>query len=159
MTQLFQRLLFVLQDKTLRLQLTRFILTGFSGLFTDMFVYRLLVALHVHVTPAKALGCVSGTVLVYFINRAWTFSGQPSSWSQMVRFSLLYGTSLFINTGLNTLGLHLLPHPWQVSFVFAAGVTTVINFLGSKFLVFRPTHSAIEEAASVAVEATPVELA
>lgn len=157
MTLLFQRLLFLLQDKALRRQVTRFVFAGFTGLFTDMFVYRLMVALSLHVMPAKALGCVAGTTVVYFINRAWTFSGHQRSWPQMVRFSMLYGTSLFINTSLNTLGLQLLPEPWQVSFVFATGVTTVINFLGSKFLVFRP--SAHEEPSSVAVDSSTAELA
>jgi putative flippase GtrA len=90
-------------------------------------------------------------VLVFFINRSWTFSSQQTSFSQFVRFSMLYGTSITVNTTLNTLGLQLLPEPWHVSFVLATGVSTVMNFLGSKFLVFKPVSadvSAQEEASA-----------
>lgn len=131
----------LLENKNLRNQMIKFVVTGFCGLFTDVSVYRLLVKMAVHVTPAKAMGCLAGTVVVFFINRAWTFSARNGSAAQVLRFGLLYGTTIMLNTTLNTIGLKLLPHPWQVSFVFATGVTTVINFLGSKFVVFRP-HSA-----------------
>jgi putative flippase GtrA len=138
MSLLISRLLYLAQDKTLRNQIARFVVAGFMGLFTDLAVYRGLVALEMHVTPAKALGCISGTVLVFFVNRAWTFASQQTSLTQFVRFSMLYATSITVNTTLNTFGLQILPEPWQVSFIFAAGVSTVMNFLGSKFLVFKP---------------------
>jgi putative flippase GtrA len=151
MSLLVSRVLYLARDKTLRHQIVRFVVAGFMGLFTDLAVYRGLVGLDVHVTPAKALGCVAGTVLVFFINRSWTFSSQQTSFSQFVRFSMLYGTSITVNTTLNTLGLQLLPEPWHVSFVLATGVSTVMNFLGSKFLVFKPVSadvSAQEEASA-----------
>ncbi|MBM3381663.1 MAG: GtrA family protein [Betaproteobacteria bacterium] len=145
MSLFFSRLLHLMHDKTLRHQIARFVVAGFTGLFTDLSVYRGLVALGAHVTPAKALGCVAGTIVVFFINRSWTFSSQRASLSQFVRFSMLYGASITVNTTLNTLGLHLLPEPWQVSFVFATGVSTVMNFLGSKFLVFKPAAAVAEQ--------------
>lgn len=146
MSLVVSRLLYVLNDKALRHQIFRFVVTGFLGLFTDVSVYRTLVALNAHVTPAKAFGCVMGTVVVFFINRSWTFSSRQASMSQVLRFVALYGTSITINTTLNTFGLSLLPDPWQVAFVFATGVSTVINFLGSKFIVFRPVTSPEVEA-------------
>lgn len=150
MSSITARLLYLLNDKALRNQIFRFVIAGFLGLFTDMSVYRMLVSLDVHITPAKALGCVAGTVVVFFINRAWTFSSQQASLSQFLRFAALYGTSISINTAVNTLVLSLLPDPWQVAFVLATGLSTVINFLGSKFLVFKPAAATVE-----APEATP----
>ncbi|MFZ9521480.1 MAG: GtrA family protein [Silvanigrellaceae bacterium] len=135
----------LLENKNLRNQMMKFVVTGFCGLFTDVSIYRLLVKLGIHVTPAKALGCLAGTVVVFFINRAWTFSARHGSATQVLRFGLLYGTTIMLNTTLNTIGLKLLPHPWQVAFVFATGITTVINFLGSKFVVFRPSSVAFIE--------------
>lgn len=132
------RLLYLLNDKALRHQIFRFVVAGMLGLISDISVYRTLVSLELHVTPSKALGCVTGTIVVFFINRSWTFSSRQTTFAQFFRFAALYSTSIFINTTLNTLGLSLLSEPWQVAFVFATGVSTVINFLGSKFLVFKP---------------------
>ncbi|MEN9826240.1 MAG: hypothetical protein RI953_1985 [Pseudomonadota bacterium] len=137
----------LLENKNLRNQMMKFVVTGFCGLFTDVSIYRLLVKTGIHVTPAKALGCLAGTVVVFFINRAWTFSARNGSAAQIFRFGLLYGTTIMLNTTLNTIGLKLLPHPWQLSFVFATGVTTVINFLGSKFVVFKPRSAVFIETA------------
>lgn len=132
------RVMLLLENRNLRQQLVKFVITGFCGLFTDVSVYRLMVRLGMHVTPAKALGCVCGTIVVFFINRAWTFATPHRTTAQIIRFAMLYGTTILLNTSLNTLGLKILPEPWQVAFVFATGVTTMINFLGSKFVVFRP---------------------
>lgn len=131
------RIMLLLENKNLRYQVLKFTVTGFCGLFADMSMYRMLVKAGLHVSPAKALGCVCGTIVVFFINRAWTFSSPQRSSAQVFRFALLYGTTITLNTTLNTLGLKLVPHPWQLAFVFATAVTTLINFLGLKFLVFR----------------------
>lgn len=132
------RVMLLLENRNLRNQLMKFVVTGFCGLFSDVSVYRMMVKIGAHVTPAKALGCCMGTVVVFFINRAWTFSVQQRSSAQVIRFAALYGTTITLNTTLNTLLLKLVPHPWQLAFVCATAVTTVINFLGSKFIVFKP---------------------
>lgn len=132
------RVMLLLENKNLRQQLVKFVITGFCGLFTDVAFYRLMVKVGLHVTPAKAIGCICGTIVVFFINRAWTFASPHRSSTQIVRFALLYATTITLNTTLNTIGLRILPHPWQVAFVFAAAVTTMINFVGSKFVVFKP---------------------
>lgn len=134
------RVMWLLENRNLRNQLFKFVLTGFCGVFTDVGIYRLMVKLGAHVMPAKALGCITGTIVVFFINRAWTFSTQHKSTGQVMRFVALYSVTLMLNTTLNAIGLKLIPHPWQIAFVFAAAVTTLINFLGSKFVVFKPQN-------------------
>jgi putative flippase GtrA len=134
------RLAHILNDTALRNQVLRFIVTGFVGLFTDVLTYRALVNLSVHVTPAKALGCVAGTVVVFFINRAWTFSSQKKNLTQFVRFSALYATSISINTVINTAVLGVIAQPWLVAFFAATSVSTIMNFVGLKFFVFSESQ-------------------
>lgn len=144
------RIMLLLENKNLRNQMLKFIVTGFCGLFSDVAVYRLLVQLGIHVTPAKALGCVTGTVVVFFINRAWTFSTTQRSMAQIFRFALLYGSTIVLNTTLNTLALRVVPNPWQVAFVFATAITTMINFVGLKFVVFKPRVASVVTDADLA---------
>lgn len=141
MSVLLARLAHIINNETLRNQLARFIVTGFVGLFTDILVYRVLVNLSVHVTPAKAIGCIAGTVVVFFINRAWTFSSQKKSFTQFLKFSALYATSISLNTMLNTAVLSMVPKPWILAFFVATSVSTVINFLGLKFFVFAESRA------------------
>lgn len=145
MSTLVPRLLHVINDTALRHQILRFVVTGFAGLFTDVLTYRSCVHLGVHVTPAKALGCIAGTVLVFFINRAWTFSSQRRSLGQFLRFSALYTTSITLNTFLNTTLLGIVPEPWLVAFFVATSVSTIINFLGLKFFVFADPRLELDE--------------
>lgn len=136
----------IINDAALRSQFIKFIITGFVGLFTDLSMYRSMVSLEVHVTPAKALGCIAGTVVVFFINRAWTFSTQKKRLTQFIKFSALYATSITLNTLINTAVLSVVPQPWLVAFVAATSVSTVINFLGLKFFVFaEPRNSEVED--------------
>jgi putative flippase GtrA len=139
---LLSRLLHIINDAALRNQILRFIITGFLGLFTDILTYRTLVNFNVHVTPAKALGCVAGTIVVFFINRAWTFSAQKKSFTQFFKFSALYATSISVNTFINTSVLSVVAHPWIVAFFVATCVSTVMNFLGLKFFVFAASRTA-----------------
>ena len=140
------RLVNIINDAALRHQVLKFLVTGFLGLFTDIITYRTLVHVSVHITPAKALGCVAGTVVVFFINRAWTFSAQKKSVAQFIKFSTLYATSISVNTLINTSVLTVVPQPWIVAFVAATSVSTVINFLGLKFFVFaEPKASELED--------------
>jgi putative flippase GtrA len=131
------RVMLLLENRNLRNQLFKFIVTGFCGVFTDLGVYRMLVHFGTHVSSAKALGCIFGTVVVFFINRAWTFSVQQRSAEQIFKFVFLYTLTTGLNTLLNTLALKFLSLPWQVIFVAVTALTTAVNFLGSKFFVFR----------------------
>jgi putative flippase GtrA len=136
------RVMLLLENRNLRNQVFKFILTGFCGVFTDVAVYRLLVRLGLHVSPAKAMGCICGTIVVFLINRAWTFSSPQRSTDQILRFAILYTLTTTLNTTLNTIGLKIMPEPWVVVFVAVTALTTFINFIGSKFFVFRakPAH-------------------
>jgi putative flippase GtrA len=131
------RVMLLLENRNLRNQIFKFVVTGFCGVFTDVGIYRALVHFGFHVSPAKALGCVCGTIVVFFINRTWTFSSPHRSFDQIFRFVLLYTATTALNTALNTAGLKFFHGPWQVVFVSVTALTTLINFMGSKFFVFR----------------------
>lgn len=90
-------------------------------------------------SPAKAVGFVTGTTSAYLLNRAWTF-GAGSGPTRLPAFLALYGATLVLNVVVNAGALRLLdglPLTREAAFVLAQGVTSLANFLGLRHWVFQ----------------------
>lgn len=125
----------------MRKELARFLVVGLTTVAIDFLVYRLLVVLNLDTASAKATGFIAGTVFAYFANRLWTFGAKDTPVSgSVLRFALLYSSTLACNVGVNAAMLDLLqgwPYVFQSAFVVATGVSATLNFFGMKYLVFR----------------------
>lgn len=122
-----------------RRQVLRFVVSGVLATASDAVVYAglthtLLAGRH---DPAKACSFVVGTGVAYLLARFWTFAGAPSRRGQSAGFLVLYALAFLLNVGVNHLGLRA-GLPSVVAFVVATGCSTVLNFVGQKFVLFRP---------------------
>ena len=117
-------------------QMLRFLVAGFSAVGTDLTIYYLLLNFFAH-SLSKAISFLSGTIVAYLINKFWTFEQKNHSWSEIVRFTMLYCTTLFANVGVNKVVLILLPNKTFFAFLCATGTSTILNFIGQKWWVFR----------------------
>jgi len=126
-----------------RRQVARFLVVGVLTVLIDFMAYRALLFL-LDVDIAKTLGFLTGTVFAYFANRSYTFEARGGVWV-MVRFALVYATTLGCNVVANGLVLDALPAGelsiWA-AFVLATGLSATLNFLGMKFFVFSDTKNA-----------------
>ena len=128
---------------TVRRQVIRFLVVGFTTVAIDYISYRLLIPLGMGYAPAKAASFIIGTVFAYFANRFWTF-GDPESHpapGSVLRFGVLYATTLLCNVATNGALLAVFSgHPFAIqgAFVVATAISATLNFLGMKYLVFRP---------------------
>jgi putative flippase GtrA len=85
---------------------------------------------------SKSASFVCGSIVGYIINKLWTFESKKFSAGEIIRYALLYCSTLLINTGVNQIAIQILNQKlW--AFVPATGVSTILNFLGQKFFVFR----------------------
>ncbi len=124
------------RDQELRKQLTRFLVAGLTAVGTDFGFYFLLINFMAK-SPAKAISFIIGTVAAYLINKFWTFEkSRYSSW-EIVKFIILYASTLMANVGVNKLVLLVLPGFVFLGFLMATGTSTVLNFIGQKWWVFR----------------------
>lgn len=126
----------------IRREASIFLVVGVTTVLIDFSVYTLLTRLvGVPVDIAKAISFLAGTVFAYFANRFWTFSAAQPSANSVVRFAVLYGSTLGANVLINKLLLQALAHlPFctQAAFVGATGTSAVLNFIGMKWFVFSP---------------------
>ncbi len=120
----------------LQREMTMFILAGFSAVATDMSAYYLLFNFLGH-SSAKAISFISGSVVAYVLNKYLTFEQKRKSYSEVLKFGMLYTTTLGVNVAVNKLSLTFLPGWVFNAFLLATSASTVLNFLGQKFWVFK----------------------
>ncbi len=124
----------------LRTQTLRFLVVGVGTLLLDYATYRSMLALGLPISWAKLVGFAVGTTATYLLNRAWTFGARGGSVA-VVRFLGLYAVTLVLNLATNALLVHLLlgrPLRIEIAFLVAQAVTSAANFVGLRWLVFRP---------------------
>lgn len=123
-------------------QLSTFVLVGCITVLIDFLVYQsLLLSNTLTVEIAKGGGFVVGTCFAYFANRAWTFRTEQSSRFSLWKFLILYPVTLVINVAINSATLTILAESLieiYVAFGLATMVSASLNFVGMKYLVFRP---------------------
>lgn len=120
-------------------QLVRFVISGGISGCVDFGLYVVLLAVGLHVVPAKSISYVAGTSTAYVLNRRWTFRASPSV-ARFVAFWVLYGITFAVQVGINTVLFHTLPVEWwriPFAFVVAQGIATVINFVVQRTVIFR----------------------
>ena len=123
-----------------RKQLFRFIVVGVSSVLFDGTVYFLLHRYFGVTAPvAKGASYLAGVVCVGFVlNKLWTFESAEKTVAEPLTYLIIYSITLFVNIGCNSLALYLLGHEQKIfAFLFATGVTTILNFLGIRFITFR----------------------
>jgi len=122
---------------------SRFLITGVSAVLIDFAFYRLGMFFGLPPAIAKTVSFLTGTVFAYFANRHWTFEAGHlvADWHEIARFVATYGFSLVANVGINAALLAMLGRNEMsigLAFIIATGVSAILNFLGMKFIVFRP---------------------
>ena len=147
-------------------QLTKFALVGISAVCVDLVVYYLL-SQFVDVNISKALSFASGTFVTYNLNKYWTWRQTDKNNKRLLIFIILYALSLLINVGVNSLGLKYLPYSELVissrdlyetmnqlfvmktdkfiAFFIATAVSSIFNFLGQKYWVFKDQDEELEK--------------
>lgn len=119
-------------------EIGRFLVVGGSAVTTDFLVYFALlhVAPGISTSVAKAISFIAGAVLAFVFNRVFVFRAEGAARTQVVPFAVLYLVSLGLNNGVNAALLG-----WgaakALAWFFATGTSTVSNFVGMKFIVFR----------------------
>lgn len=120
-------------------QLVRFTLTG---LLTNAVNYAtffvLLRSLNVFYVLASVIGFLAGFVVGFFVNRSWTFDATGDDGrSQLMRFFIVNMLSLGANAATIAFFTEVVNLAPEWSQLVAIGVSTIINFVGSKFWAFR----------------------
>ncbi|ARU49515.1 GtrA family protein [Sulfurospirillum diekertiae] len=116
-------------------ELKRFLVAGLSAVGTDLVSYYLLLSFLSH-DVAKGISFLLGTVVAYIINKYWTFEKHEKSYKEVVKFSILYSVTFGANVMTNKMVLEMTTIVF-LAFLVATGVSTILNFIGQKWWVFK----------------------
>ncbi|HRG48152.1 MAG TPA: GtrA family protein [Leptospiraceae bacterium] len=117
-------------------ELVFFIISGCSAVLTDLISYFLLVNSLGH-DYAKALSFVLGSFVAFILNKYLTFQKKESSIAEIIKFSILYAITLGANVAVNHGVILITPEYKIFAFLCATGTSTILNFIGQKFWVFK----------------------
>lgn len=121
-------------------QVLIFLIIGLITVLIDYLTYRCLFFFFFNVNIAKSTGFVFGSIFSFVTNRKITFDMKEHFSSHLIKFILLYFTSLVINVFVNSILLELLIKSnlkVQISFLLATIISAIINFVGMKYVVFK----------------------
>ncbi len=76
-------------------------------------------------------------VFGYYFNRAWTFESDSSVRIESIKYVLVYLCSLGISLVVLRILVENVKMDPRLANVIVIGITTVTNFVGTKFLVFK----------------------
>ncbi|MFL5728350.1 MAG: GtrA family protein [Cytophagaceae bacterium] len=117
-------------------EIARFFISGCSAVLIDMAVYFVLKK-QIDENLAKGISFLTGTVVAFLMNKLWTFGKREKSLTEVFKFALLYLSTLCLNIAVNHFILSINHSVYWSAFIAATGCSTVSNFLGQKFWVFK----------------------
>jgi len=123
---------------TLSRQFLRFIVVGLLSTIVNYGLFYGLLSGGLHYQLASALGFLAGVGIGYPLNKKWTYDHKEEAGKKLkAKYLAVYMASL----GLSLAFLYLTVDLWgidaRLANLLAIGLTTMTNFIGTKFLVFR----------------------
>lgn len=123
--------------------LAQFLAVGLLGTFVNLLALTLFIAMHVEDHVAIALAILVSMLFNFVLNRRFSFSyARDSSWLRQL-FGFIAASSIGAGINYGTAMLVLRNQPsWPPQFAALVGVAagTAVNFLFSRFLVFKARH-------------------
>ncbi|MBO5487693.1 MAG: GtrA family protein [Eubacterium sp.] len=119
-------------------ELLRFLVGGGSAVIADYLLYQLFLSAGISVSVAKAGSFCCGATVGFIINKLWTFESHNFDSREIGKYVMLYAVSACANAIVNKAVLFV-TGIGLFAFLCATGTSTVMNFLGQKFFVFRRT--------------------
>ena len=123
--------------RTNKQQILRFLCAGGAGAVTEFVsLYLLVELLLVRAELSFFLSAMLSVTVVFLGNKFFTFKNKGAITKQLLKFSIIYGTSIALNVVLSTIlfaiGLHYL-----LAKALAIGLIIIWNYSFSKWWIFK----------------------
>lgn len=119
------------------LEIYRFLIVGICSVSIDFLFYYFFIYLDLFdPNNSKRLSFIIGAIFAFYANRNYVFKVGEKKFTQYVMFSLLYFTSFILNSIVHDY-VYLFTRATLISFLCATAVSTITNFTGQKFIIFK----------------------
>jgi putative flippase GtrA len=124
-------------------ELVRFALVGVATVTIAYIIYRTLVFFGLDRDISNGIAYAVGVCISFFLNKSWTFSNKKRSHQVIIQFLVLHIFSLFACVFVNSIAFTELtnePFRVEIAFIFGIATSTLLNFIGMKYFVFRKSR-------------------
>ena len=119
------------------LEIYRFLIVGICSVSIDFIFYYFFIYFDFFdPNNSKRISFIIGAIFAFYANRNYVFRVNQKKFSQYIMFSILYFTSFILNSIVHDY-IYLISNLTFVSFLCATMVSTITNFTGQKFLIFK----------------------
>lgn len=119
-------------------QIFKFLSVGlFCTILNYLCFFLLLHLFEFHFLVASGLGYIFGLLFGYYLNRVWTFQSVTDSFKQKMRYIFTYLFSLAIGLIFLQILVRNYGLVTEIANIYVILITTLLNFLGTKFWVFH----------------------
>ena len=116
-------------------EILKFLVGGGTAVLVDSISYFIIIQLGVQIWIAKTISYILGAAVGFVINKLWTFESKKFSTTEIIKYIVLYACSACANALVNSIVCCFCDNK-VFAFLCATAVSTILNFLGQKFLVF-----------------------
>ena len=118
-------------------EIMRFLVVGGVAVIIDGCFYFCFINWEIfEASWAKRLSFMFGSIWVFFMNKYFTFRQKKLSYMEPILFGLVYVAGFFLNSFFHDFVFVFTKIDW-LSFSLATSVSTISNFLGQKWIVFK----------------------
>ena len=119
---------------------------GIVGIISTIINYGVFALLYktlgIYYILSSVTGYVSGLSLGYLLNKHWTYIEQiEKTKSYIIEYIIVYMISLFISQIFLYSVVEIITINPLYANILAIGLSTIMNFLGTNFFVFRKTKN------------------
>lgn len=121
------------------IQISRFLIVGGMNTLVDFAVYSFLVLLiGGNPSPSNVISYSCGAAFSFVLNRTWTFKSDRYARTKLHQ-AKLFALATLVGLSVSTLIVWVLAEPVGAipAKIASVGITTVVNFMMSKYIVFR----------------------
>ena len=119
------------------IEIYRYIIVGLCSVLIDFLFYYIFIYFEfLDLNYSKRLIFIMGAIFIFYANRTYVFKVDKKKLSQYILFSLLYFTSFILNSIIHDY-VFLISGLTLISFLSATFISTAINFIGQKFIIFK----------------------
>ena len=122
----------------IKAQLSKFIIIGLlSTLLNYSIFYVLYILTPLNYLLASCLGFISGVLFGYSLNKDWTFSVEDNRSDYFFKYLGIYLFSLITGISLLNFTVEIAKIKPEIANAIIIIYTSCVNFIGSKFWVFK----------------------
>ena len=119
-------------------QFIRFAVVGLVSTAVNYGVFWLLKEFTgINPVICSGIGFMAGVAVGFSLNKSWTFKAKDTTIVDTIKYYGIYLVTLFVDMAAIYVMTTQLGWNDNLSKFFAIGITTVLNFAGTKFLVFK----------------------